>query len=962
MTAKLPKISYPVPSNKNGHAFSSVEELLSMIGGESSGLYLVGSQGMWHGGIHITDATIPWCALSTDSEAENEYCRELYKGEQFIRCMADGEIVAWRVSKDYESAAIDWRGEKLLLSTSFVLVKHYIQPGDTEESGLTFFTVYMNLAPYAAYKQQGSLADRKVAGVQLYYSSAEDLQAGRTAGKLEKDTVVTLSDTIVTRSSDQRQFTEVTITRETKNAAGNTLAAGTKVWTVSDQGNLKATESVPVPSWWAKCTPAYTNESEGVVNCTSRTNWAYYLSSNDVLQYKNAGSLVADFPLSYEPGNTAQQVIRPGKNPGDAARTFSLVTLGRDKDKLKKGDRVWVVSDGDSLTPVAPAASGSEPVFNDVYVPSAPVPVNAGDSLGHMGFYQLPEENGKRSRYQVHIECLSMDDMEKFITNPGRAGEDAPVYLTWKADAPLFEKGERGMVAGSRKTKISGIVTLAKVPGADAEGNALTNNQNAAYFHIYKENGWLPAASVQKVSQYALGELGFVTLNKTPESFDLIDGIKHPNNVVKGILEQLYKAAQEESRTTHALNKYNYKRLLELIDSNQDGHYSEQEYLQAVHNVSYRDHLYRVIAKHASEWYYGKDDSLWKTYLDTLTTDAPLWKTYLEEFLDKMTWMKAVCEKGVALGAEPWHMHPISFTDMFKGARCDCEELYADKFKVTRYGSQYGPIYWGNVSLNSYSRWGVLIAENRITADEKTILIAMSENEGNLDAVQSYDSEVITAGAMQKTVKNERGREGKGELSTQLAKFRDSHPDLYEKYSVGCGWSVEGTGTSAIIYYSDNVLTQGNKITSSELKIVLRKGCSESNFGSTVHNKPLAALVKILKLPEYLDIQVLDFIERLHAAEENIVTSDGKKIKDFVKSNFGRAVVLDHSVNRPTYVVPDFQKAIENFHANNPAISLDPQTWGVESGTNENKLLEEYKLTRRMTDSSARFNSLKAKL
>lgn len=666
MTAKLPKISYPVPSNKNGHAFSSVEELLSMIGGESSGLYLVGSQGMWHGGIHITDATIPWCSLSTDSEAENEYCRELYKGEQFIRCMADGEIVAWRVSKDYESAAIDWRGEKLFLLTSFVLVKHYIQPGDTEESGLTFFTLYMNLAPYAAYKQQGSLADRKVAGVQRYYSSTKDLQAGRTAGKLEKDTVVTLSDTIVTRSSDQRQFTEVTITRETKNVAGNTLAAGTKVWTVSDQGNLKATESVPVPSWWAKCTPAYTTQSEGVVNCTSRTNWSYYLSKDDVLQYKNAGSLVADFPLSYETGNTAQQVIRPGKNPGDVARTFSLVTLGRDKDKLKKGDRVWVVSDGDSLTPVAPAASGSEPVFNDVYVPSVPVLVSAGDSLGHMGFYQLPEENGKRSRYQVHIECLSMDDMEKFITNPGHAGEDAPVYLVWKTDAPLFEKGERGMVAGSRKTKSSGILTLAKVPGVDAEGNTLSSNQDATYYQIRSEGGWLAAASVQKVSQYALGELGFVTLNKTPESFDLIDGIKQPNNVVKGILEQLYKAAQEESRTTHALNKYNYKRLLELIDSDQDGHYSEQEYLQAVHNMSYRDHLYRVIAKHASEWYYGKDDPLWKTYLDTLTTDAPLWKTYLEAFLDKMTWMKAVSEKGVTLGPEPWHMHPIVFLNAIK--------------------------------------------------------------------------------------------------------------------------------------------------------------------------------------------------------------------------------------------------------------------------------------------------------
>ena len=918
---------------------------------------------MWHGGIHITDATTPWCALSTDSKAEKEYRSEQpYKGEQFIRCMADGEIVAWRICKDYESAAIEWRDEKLFFSTSFVLVKHYIQPVDAIESGLTFFTLYMNLAPYIAYEQQGSHFDRKVTDQLRYYSSIEDLDAGRVAGKLAKGTLITLSDNIITCAQNKRQYTQVIIASDTKNIAGETLQSGTKLWTVSDRGNLEAVTSFSVPSWWGRCTPAYTVRPGSMVSCTSRTDWEYYLSQEDVLQEISAGRLTADFPLSYESGNTAQQVIRPGKKPGEAARTFSLVTLGRDKDKMKKGDRVWVVSDGDSLTPVIKEVSGNEPIFNDVHVPTSSIPVSAGDSLGHMGFYQLPEENGKRSRYQVHIECLSMDDMMNFITNPGKAGEDAPVYLTWQPDAPLFDKSNSGVTVSDRKTKGSGILTLAKVPCIDAEGNVLTNNQNAAYFQIRPEGGWLPAASIKKVSQYALGELGFITLDKAPESFDLIDGIKQPKNVVKGILEQLYKAAQEETRATHALNKYNYKRLLELIDSNHDGHYSEQEYLQAVHNVSYRDHLYRVIAKHASEWYYGKDDPLWKTYLDTLTKDAEAWKKYLEEFLDKMAWMKAVGEKGVAVGAETWHMHPILFTDMFKGARCDCEELYADKFKVTRYGSQYGPVYWGSVSLNSYSRWDDLIAENRIMADDKKILIAMSENEGNLDAVQSYDSEVITAGAMQKTVKNERGREGKGELSIQLAKFRDSHPDLYEKYSVSCGWSVEGTGTSAIIYYSDNVLTQGRKITSSELKDVLRKGCSESNFGSTVHNKPLAALVKILKLPEYLDIQVLDFIERLHAAEEKIVTSDGKKIKDFVKSNFGRAVVLDHSVNRPAYVVPDFQKAIENFHANNPAISLDPQTWGVESGTNEKKLLEEYKLTRRMTDSSARFNLLKAKL
>ncbi|MCV4640070.1 hypothetical protein OFB62_32715, partial [Escherichia coli] len=80
-------------------------------------------------------------------------------------------------------------------------------------------------------------------------------------------------------------------------------------------------------------------------------------------------------------------------------------------------------------------------------------------------------------------------------------------------------------------------------------------------------------------------------------------------------------------------------------------------------------------------------------------------------------------------------------------------------------------------------------------------------------------------------------------------------------------------------------------------KELLRQGCIENTYNQKVHNIPLAALVKVLTLPAYLDIQVLDFIERLHSAENKVVLSAGnKKIKVFIKSNFGRAVVLDHSV------------------------------------------------------------------
>lgn len=660
MSAKLPQFSYPVPSNMNGHAFSTAEDLLSKLDGESSGQYLVGSQGMWHGGIHITDATIPWCALSTNSDAEQQYRREPYKGEQFIRCMADGEIVAWRMCQDYESTAIPWRDESLHFSTSFVLVKHYIQPGDTDNSGLTFYTLYMNLAPFAAYAEQGGDRDRKNAGSQRYYTSAEDVLApngGNAAGTLAKDTPLTLGDSIITRGSDRRQFTEVTIAEETKNAAGTTLSVGTKIWTVSDRGSLKAAPSVAVPSWWAKCTPAYDTQPAGKVSCTSRTDWSYYLSREDVLQTKAIGRLSAGFPLSYEPDNTAQQVSRPvavaaGAPPTDAVNIFSLVTLGRDVGKQKKGDRVWVVSDGDSLTPVTPTASASEPVFGEVVNPPTAIAIKAGDSIGHMGFFQLPEENGKRSRYQVHIECFSMDDkLPTFLTNPEHVGEQHPAFLKYSKAAPLLTKDAQGqMVDSTRKTLASGIVTLSKVPVVEVNGQP-------AYYQIHKENGYLAANSVKTLSQYALGELGFVTLDKASASFNLLDGVEQPDNVVKGILEQMHKAAQDETRTSHTLNEYNYQRLLERIDSNHDGQYSEQEYLQAVHNTSYRDQRYRIIAKHGSEWYYGKDDPLWKTYLDTLTTDAPLWKTYTEAFIEKIKWM----EKVTGLGPNPWHMHPVVF-------------------------------------------------------------------------------------------------------------------------------------------------------------------------------------------------------------------------------------------------------------------------------------------------------------
>src|SRR5690606_36241962 len=82
------KIVWPIPSDNRGNEFGSQEDILSRLGGESTGQYAIGRSGMWHGGIHITHATTPWCALSGKAPLEAFDFPVPFKGEQAIRCMA----------------------------------------------------------------------------------------------------------------------------------------------------------------------------------------------------------------------------------------------------------------------------------------------------------------------------------------------------------------------------------------------------------------------------------------------------------------------------------------------------------------------------------------------------------------------------------------------------------------------------------------------------------------------------------------------------------------------------------------------------------------------------------------------------------------------------------------------------------------------------------------------------------
>ena len=509
----LPKFSWPVPSNR-GSDFTSQEDVMSHLEGEATGWYMVGSNGMWHGGIHITSATTPWCALSGKAVSELLDFPVPYKGEQSVRCMADGEVVAYRICRDY--LKVPWETGPLNVSGSFVLVRHYIQPGEIKENGLHFYTLYMHLAPYSAYASS------------------------------ENDTH----------------------------------------WSVNDK------------------LPVFRREWTPDANAENRNTY-------------RIDTIPKGSQIEWDASDSSRSATGP------KARRYGLVTFRGlsdtakakgTKTRLVEGQQYWILTDRDNLVPTSGAAVRpswwshllppyAEPMQFDTVVCPTPYPINASDSVGHLGYFQVPKEGGYTARYQVHIECLSADDnLPTFLKNPEKVGEGSPLYLKCPSGLPLFSKdlNTKAMVSNGRVTQGEAILKLSQVKTEQ-------DTEKQEYWFLPYANGYVPKSnkSAETLSQYDLEKRGFTTTVDEEPSFDHLDGTTSPEGLVRSILDRILHASLLDTRLTHRVVPYNYQRLLNRIDSSVSP-YSSQEYLSAIHNPSYRDVKNKMIVKHPSEWYHKK--------------------------------------------------------------------------------------------------------------------------------------------------------------------------------------------------------------------------------------------------------------------------------------------------------------------------------------------------------------------
>ncbi|MEZ2604996.1 hypothetical protein [Kluyvera intermedia] len=279
--------------------------------------------------------------------------------------------------------------------------------------------------------------------------------------------------------------------------------------------------------------------------------------------------------------------------------------------------------------------------FDTVVCPT-PYPIKAGDPVGHLGWFQVPSEDGHEKRYQVHIECLTTDDLPRFLSNPEGVGRDTPAFARCPKGIPVYLQFSGGEIQ-------KGLITTTSETVMALSGQAVTDKEGKRYWPGGSSRGLLAESDVQLLSRYDLAGRGFEATEDSPASFDHLDGKTQPKGLVKTIFECFFSVADNDGKPYSKGVAFNYRQLLDKIDDAKSARYSLEHY--------------RLCVKHPCEWYYSSESPVWKAFFTPQKKrEEPEWYAYSEKFLTDLRWMHLV----PCMVENQWHLHPLVFLDAIK--------------------------------------------------------------------------------------------------------------------------------------------------------------------------------------------------------------------------------------------------------------------------------------------------------
>ncbi|CAE6724489.1 chitinase [Paraburkholderia haematera] len=148
---RLKQLGFAFPFRKKGQGnagssadFTDEHEFYKVLKQEPTGSYSVSGKGMWHGGIHVTEA-------GAGKSLDLKYG---------VRCIVDGHVVAYRMNHIYPVSELPAQNGASAISapysTGFALVRHSMEfPKGTT---LTFYSLYVHLQDLADYESDATLS------------------------------------------------------------------------------------------------------------------------------------------------------------------------------------------------------------------------------------------------------------------------------------------------------------------------------------------------------------------------------------------------------------------------------------------------------------------------------------------------------------------------------------------------------------------------------------------------------------------------------------------------------------------------------------------------------------------------------------------------------------------------------------------------------------------------------------
>ncbi len=213
------------------------------------------------------------------------------------------------------------------------------------------------------------------------------------------------------------------------------------------------------------------------------------------------------------------------------------------------------------------------------------------------------------------------------------------------------------------------------------------------------------------------------------------------------------------------------------------------------------------------------------------------------------------------------------------------------------------------INANKASLQGVGLTDSAIN-----VMIAVSENEGNLDAINTWDNSFMTFGMFQWTIG---ARQDPGELAALLAKIKNADPEVFQTY-----YGQYGLDIQLVNNISGYMILEGQKLASPADKERLRTIEWSYYFWKSGQD------------PQVQVIQILHALSRLSVFyRSDSYKPNGFYINQLITSEYGIGLLLDNHVNRPGYVRPCLEQAMEQTQL------LDPENWGTPE---EMQLIEAY--------------------